>query len=153
MTWVKVDGSFHGHPKVQAAGNAAVGLYICLASWLAQNQQTDTLIAPRRVVHNLGTRPQIRRMLAAGLATKTKADDGYVLARLFTTQRSDVRTRIPQYIRDEVFLRDDNRCVACLATDDLTLDHIHPWSLGGPDTETNLRVLCRSCNSSKGAKA
>ncbi len=38
-----------------------------------------------------------------------------------------------------------------LSTGDLSLDHIYPWSLGGPDTVENLRVLCRSCNSRKGA--
>lgn len=29
--------------------------------------------------------------------------------------------------------------------------HVYPWSLGGPDTEANLRVLRRPCNSRKGA--
>ena len=60
------------------------------------------------------------------------------------------RAPIPQDIRDLVSTRDGNACVRCHATDDLTLDHIYPWSLGGPDTPDNLRVLCRPCNSSKG---
>jgi hypothetical protein len=60
------------------------------------------------------------------------------------------RAAIPQGLRDFVFDRDGHACVRCRTTDDLTLDHIHPWSLGGPDTADNLRVLCRSCNSSKG---
>lgn len=33
-----------------------------------------------------------------------------------------------------------------------TLDHIYPASEGGPDAPANLRCLCVSCNSSKGAK-
>lgn len=35
--------------------------------------------------------------------------------------------------------------------DDLTADHILPLTLGGTDVETNLGVLCRSCNGRKGA--
>lgn len=60
------------------------------------------------------------------------------------------RAPIPDEVRTFVFERDENACQRCSATDDLTLDHIHPWSLGGPDTADNLRVLCRPCNSSKG---
>jgi 5-methylcytosine-specific restriction endonuclease McrA len=43
-------------------------------------------------------------------------------------------------------------CSDCGATADLTGDHITPRSRGGLNTPTNIRVLCRSCNSSKGAK-
>ena len=60
------------------------------------------------------------------------------------------RAPIPTVVRDEVFQRDGNECRRCGASEDLTLDHIHPWSIGGPDTPDNLQVLCRSCNSSKG---
>jgi hypothetical protein len=60
------------------------------------------------------------------------------------------RAPISDGVRDFVFDRDGHACRLCGATEDLTLDHIHPWSLGGPDTPDNLRVLCRPCNSSKG---
>lgn len=60
------------------------------------------------------------------------------------------RAAIPSSIRDLVLDRDGHACRLCGTTEDLTLDHIYPWSLGGPDTPENLRVLCRSCNSSKG---
>jgi len=62
------------------------------------------------------------------------------------------RMPIPRALRRAVMARDGHRCVQCGTTESLSLDHIHPWSLGGPDTYENLRVLCRSCNSSKGAK-
>lgn len=64
----------------------------------------------------------------------------------------ECRAAIPKWLRTAVYDRDGHACVQCGATEDLTLDHIHPWSLGGSDTYENLRVLCRSCNSSKGAR-
>lgn len=60
------------------------------------------------------------------------------------------RKAIPDHVKAAVFARDKHRCRRCNTIGDLTLDHIHPWSLGGPDTVDNLQVLCRPCNSSKG---
>ena len=60
------------------------------------------------------------------------------------------RAAIPDAIRTAVLDRDGHTCRRCGATEDLALDHIHPWSLGGPDTPDNLQVLCRPCNSRKG---
>jgi HNH endonuclease len=62
------------------------------------------------------------------------------------------RASIPAAVRELVYRRDGRCCVECAATDDLTLDHIFPWSRGGSDQPINLRTLCRSCNSRKGAK-
>ncbi len=62
------------------------------------------------------------------------------------------RPGIPAALRRVVLDRDEHRCVSCGSADDLTLDHIRPWSLGGEDTEDNLRTLCRPCNSRKGAR-
>lgn len=64
----------------------------------------------------------------------------------------DSRRQMPPEVRYAVYERDGYRCVKCFSGDDITLDHIHPYSKGGQDTVENLRVLCRSCNSSKGAK-
>lgn len=63
------------------------------------------------------------------------------------------RAAIPADVRAFVFDRDEHACRRCGATEDLTLDHIHPWSIGGPDTADNSQVLCRPCNSSKGDQA
>ena len=70
----------------------------------------------------------------------------------WSIERTDYRKKIPSEVRRLVYERDEFRCVICGTTDDLTLDHAHPWSLGGSDDESNLRTLCRSCNSSKGAR-
>ncbi len=47
---------------------------------------------------------------------------------------------------------DGKECNYCGSTDDLTIDHIKPTSLGGPHENSNLQILCRSCNSSKQAR-
>ena len=52
----------------------------------------------------------------------------------------------------EVWERDGEVCTYCGSTEDLTLDHVVPLSRGGTHALANLRVACRSCNSSKGAK-
>lgn len=48
--------------------------------------------------------------------------------------------------------RDGEFCQKCGTTEDLTLDHIEALSRGGSNDVSNLRILCRSHNSQKGAK-
>lgn len=52
--------------------------------------------------------------------------------------------------RRSVFKRDNYRCVWCTSESCLTLDHIIPRSVGGPDAQTNLQTLCRACNNRRG---
>ncbi len=88
-----------------------------------------------------------RELVAAGLWIEKEG--GW----FFRDQRpSAVSKYIPVHIRRFIFERDGYRCVECGALDDLTLDHIYPVVLGGEDNIDNLRVLCRPCNSSKGAR-
>ena len=44
------------------------------------------------------------------------------------------------------------QCAHCEAENDLTIDHVLPLLHGGTSAEENLQVLCRSCNSKKGAR-
>lgn len=62
------------------------------------------------------------------------------------------RQKVSTRVRIAVFVRDGNKCVRCGTLDDLSLDHIQPVSRGGGNEPENLRVLCRPCNSSKGAR-
>lgn len=66
-----------------------------------------------------------------------------------------------------VFQRDQSKCKVCGQAVKLgglydhpfddgpvcgAIDHIIPRSRGGQNNQTNLRLTCKSCNSSKGAK-
>ena len=60
---------------------------------------------------------------------------------------------IPAAVRDEVFCRDGGQCTfvgpdgrRCQARDQLELDHILPYSLGGGHEVDNLRLRCKQHN-------
>lgn len=78
-------------------------------------------------------------------------DDTHVRARADTTPPVHVPTgvNIPDTLRQTVFARDGNVCVRCKSPSDLTIDHIFPRSIGGTHAITNLRTLCRPCNSGR----
>ncbi|RKN56241.1 HNH endonuclease [Micromonospora costi] len=63
-----------------------------------------------------------------------------------------LRDSIPDEVRQQLIIRDGYIRRACGATTDLTVDHVHPWSKGGTDDLDNLQLLCRPCNSRKGAR-
>lgn len=48
--------------------------------------------------------------------------------------------------------RDGCLCQHCHSVENLTVDHIIPVSRGGKNYLSNLQILCKSCNSKKGAK-
>jgi 5-methylcytosine-specific restriction endonuclease McrA len=55
--------------------------------------------------------------------------------------------------RDEVFARDENRCVYCggvFPVEELTVDHVQPRARGGDRSAGNLVTACRGCNTLKG---
>lgn len=70
--------------------------------------------------------------------------------------RTGEREPISHLVRQLVYRRDGYACRVCgaaprarLATrrsGPLHLDHIIPWSAGGPDRSDNLRTLCGPCN-------
>jgi len=90
----------------------------------------------------------IREMRALGYPAENRfydLDQGVVVP-----AKGDGRKRWPNALKRFVFERDKYRCVNCGTHLNLSIDHIHPFSKGGSDDESNLQTLCRSCNSSKG---
>lgn len=53
MPWFRLDDSFHSHPKIMAAGNEAIGLYVRCGTYSAQHS-TDGFI-PEQVALQYGT--------------------------------------------------------------------------------------------------
>jgi len=65
------------------------------------------------------------------------------------------RRRRPRFSKYNVHLRDMFVCQFCLTkfpTKQLTLDHVHPISLGGKTNWENIVSACNPCNSRKGSK-
>lgn len=62
------------------------------------------------------------------------------------------RLIIPENTRNKIFDRDNNQCVFCGSQENLSLDHIIPFSRGGRTIEENLQTVCKPCNSKKGSK-
>jgi hypothetical protein len=75
MPWFRVDDSFHCHPKVMAAGNEAIGLYVRCGSYAAQHL-TDGFI-PENIADLYGAQSvrvcTCTRRMAGGTQD---ADDG-----------------------------------------------------------------------------
>jgi len=56
--------------------------------------------------------------------------------------------------REQIFARDDHRCVYCgerFEPDALTVDHVQPRIRGGDRSGGNLVTACGACNAKKGA--
>jgi HNH endonuclease len=76
---------------------------------------------------------------------------GWIEARGSRPRNAVIRPALSGDLRWEIFRRDGYRCMACGSHHDLTIDHVWPVSRGGLNDASNLRTLCRSCNSRKGA--
>lgn len=119
---------------VQSAGNAP--LYRAVMASLGEMEKP-------------GGEPRVRASAASarqGVRATTKPG---ALVRAQLRQNGGLRWR--------VFDRDGYRCQRCGASGangaELTVDHIVPVSRGGTNDPSNLRTLCRSCNSRKGARS
>jgi hypothetical protein len=72
--------------------------------------------------------------------------------RLFTQEQKD--ELVQQYLADPNRHEENKiRCEDCMQfffEDELTVDHIKPWSKGGRTELSNAQLLCRPCNSKQG---
>ncbi|WP_406337341.1 hypothetical protein [Streptomyces sp. NBC_00649] len=65
MPWFVVDDNADSHPKMIAAGNAALGLWLKAGAY-ASRQLTDGIV-PGGVAKMYGSKPQVAKLVAAGL--------------------------------------------------------------------------------------
>lgn len=73
--------------------------------------------------------------------------------------RLAIYDRLPQqsvkFNRRNIYARDGNRCQYCgkrFSTTELSLDHVHPRSLGGKTSWENIVCACLKCNIRKGGR-
>jgi hypothetical protein len=65
MPWFRVEDNFHGHPKVRAAGNAAIGLWVRCATYSAQYLLDGHI--PVEVAHDYGKPREIDALITSTL--------------------------------------------------------------------------------------
>jgi hypothetical protein len=151
MAQVRLDERFVSRREIRTLSDRAFRLHVSAICWSAEYQTAGVI--PRqglRIIANVrGPRTAAEELVTAELWERLSDDAYRIKPGCFSIDR-DPRYGAGQ--RERIYKRDGHRCVRCGATEDLTLDHIHPRSLAGNDSDDNLRTLCRSCNSSKGAR-
>src|SRR3989304_1358021 len=79
-----------------------------------------------------------------------KKNWGFVMDRFKKLQQGEIFwNEIREYVKER---ESKDECIFCGGKTSLTLDHLFPKSLGGPNDEKNVAWICRGCNSSKGAR-
>jgi hypothetical protein len=92
--------------------------------------------------------------IALEVARELSDDEYYYEARGMSElekKRERYRVRRP-ILYAEIKKRDGEKCKMCGDTKRLEIDHITPLSKGGGDELDNLQILCKSCNTRKGAR-
>jgi hypothetical protein len=163
----KLEVNFFDHAKVVDLGDTALRLHLTAIAY-ANRPMTDGFIATaiaRRPVdpdpHGRGWAwtDQVKELLDATLWHEVEG--GYRIHGLLdhnTSREERLRKRqareryVPDWLRRAVLMRDGNQCRQCGNDDELAIDHVYPFSLGGPTVLDNLQALCGPCNSRKGAK-
>lgn len=139
--------------RVIHLGDKAFRLYVYAACYAGRWNLEALHVLHVRAAMGQKVRQYIRELVACDLAEWVSDDEFRLLGEGDLWKRvKPNRRRIPDRVRNLVFGRDGHACLECGATESLSLDHIHPHSLGGTDSLENLQTLCRSCNSKKGAR-
>jgi len=79
-----------------------------------------------------------------------KKNWGFVMDRFKKLQQEEIFwDEIREYVTEK---EKKDECIFCGSKGKLSLEHLFPRSLNGPDDEKNVVWICSKCNSSKGAK-
>jgi hypothetical protein len=161
--WFRVDDSLAFHPKVVAARNPAMGLWVRAGSWCGQ-QLTDGLV-PLDIARALGSKREIDALVDNGLWLPDGSGFRFHQWEGRNPTRSEVeavrssdRRRADLHrdtaLRDAIRERDADRCRYCGVAVDFrarrgptrgTYNLIDPT---GPNTLDNLVVSCGRCTAS-----
>jgi hypothetical protein len=79
----------------------------------------------------------------------------HVVAQPILRGATSLRRMPKATLRNKIIERDGMKCRYCgrqLGKEEITIDHIVPYSLGGKTEFDNLVVSCRPCNSKKGGR-
>lgn len=155
-----MDSGWWRHPRNISLDLAAIGLYSCIVGACNEHATNGDLPARAKDVAKMlgldacAVRRPLRALIDAGCLTVESDGRLHVVdyKRTYLAAPGTRRAKIPRRIRELVYRRDGHRCRRCGSQQDLSLDHIEPWSFGGSDDLENLQTLCRSCNSRKGAR-
>lgn len=147
MPYGLVDDKLHASARWMRATKGARALWVSGLSWCAAQGRYDGRISHHVLKVLGGTKRDADTLVEVGLWER----DGDNFLGRYEIRRSDRRADIPPAIRAAVYERDEFACVTCGTGNDLSLDHVIPWSRGGADTVENFQTMCRPCNSAKGA--
>jgi hypothetical protein len=129
----------HGHARIDPVDPKG------RREWSEGTEYVLVILTPDQLRHEA----REREIAEARAAAKEKRRQEKIAARGGVVNR---RT-IPVVVKARVYARDGFACRKCGATEDLSIDHVQPWSLGGSDEIENLQILCRPCNSGKGDRS
>lgn len=134
------DGSLHN----ASPGNYALTRDAC-CSHNTTKQALRTLVQKGYLVCTAqgGNQVGLRVKSTYALALPARGD---------SAQTRPVRRKLSAQASLGVFARDGYACQECGSREELTVDHIVPVVKGGTNATENLRTLCRTCNTSKGAR-
>lgn len=99
--------------------------------------------------------PERRALRAQEAAARAQAEEAACrTGKQAEPPNQEANRRIPQWVKNEVWLRDEGRCSfvsrdgqPCRESGGLEFDHVIPWALGGrSDQPPNIRLLCRAHN-------
>lgn len=162
MGHVLISPEFHSHSAIRKMPSRAVFSWVASVCWLSRHDRqvwfpaelarSEFYATPRVIEALCEQRLWLRNQDAFLVPQKVPSWGGRDVVLWKYPPANPGRPTIPARLRIAVYERDGYACLHCGTSDDLTLDHIHPWSRGGPDTYDNLQTLCRSCNSRKGAR-
>jgi 5-methylcytosine-specific restriction endonuclease McrA len=95
--------------------------------------------------------PDEAKLLADDEARRSKGKLDYLKFRqgLGDAETTYERMPVPENVRNEVWRRDQGKCVICGSVRDLEFDHIIPVTKGGSNTARNIQLLCEPCNRQK----